>query len=119
MADLGLPYLLQKSPSTTLASQMSMVTRLSHILTTSLQMDTKLATDISLHLRTCLLYTSILPDWSNTTTDKAVPLDIVLVLDQSGSMEYEFTTSSGTYTPMKSSGYSYSGLGNKEYYRCV
>ncbi|MEE0617269.1 vWA domain-containing protein [Intestinibacter bartlettii] len=53
---------------------------------------------------------------TTTTTDKAVPLDIVLVLDQSGSMEYEFTTSSGTYTPMKSSGYSYSGLGNKEYY---
>ena len=55
MADLVFPYLLQKSPSTTLASQMSMVTRLSHILTTSLQMDTKLATDISLHLRTMSL----------------------------------------------------------------
>ena len=55
MADLVFPYLLQKSPSTTLASQMSMVTRLSHILTTSLRMDTKLATDISLHLRTMSL----------------------------------------------------------------
>ena len=41
MADLVFPYLLQKSPSTTLASQMSMVTRLSHILTTLLRMDTK------------------------------------------------------------------------------
>lgn len=29
---------------------------------------------------------------TTTTTEKAVPLDIVLVLDQSGSMKYDFTT---------------------------
>lgn len=29
---------------------------------------------------------------TTTTTEKAVPLDIVLVLDQSGSMDYDFTT---------------------------
>lgn len=52
---------------------------------------------------------------TTTTTEKAVPLDIVLVLDQSGSMKDDFT-SSESYTKQSSKAYSYSNLNNNTYY---
>lgn len=52
---------------------------------------------------------------TTTVTDKAVPLDIVLVLDQSGSMEDGFT--SYTYTKQSSKKYSYNDLTNEVYYK--
>lgn len=50
-----------------------------------------------------------------TTTTEPVPLDIVLVLDQSGSMEYDMKDSD-SYVKMPQRGYSYWSLINKEYY---
>lgn len=52
---------------------------------------------------------------TTTTIQKAVPLDIVLVLDQSGSMADDFT-SNVTYNPVSSKGYSYNDYKDKEYY---
>lgn len=52
---------------------------------------------------------------TTTTTEKPVPLDIVLVLDQSGSMKESFT-SSETYIKQSSKGYTYTEDSNKEYY---
>ena len=52
---------------------------------------------------------------TTATTDKAVPLDIVLVLDQSGSMKNDFT-SSETYNVQTKKEYSYRDLQNGQYY---
>lgn len=52
---------------------------------------------------------------TTTTTEKAVPLDIVLVLDQSGSMADSFT-SSVTYSAIGSQEYNYSNYKDKKYY---
>ncbi|WP_455543006.1 VWA domain-containing protein [Intestinibacter sp.] len=54
---------------------------------------------------------------TTTTVTKSTPLDIVLVLDQSGSMDESFTTGSVSYNAMNSRSYSYSDFrNNTEYY---
>ena len=63
------------------------------------------------------LYTITLETYAtgeSSIVEKGVPVDIVLVLDVSGSMEDEMT--SYTYTARASQGYSYSSYGNNTYY---
>lgn len=51
---------------------------------------------------------------NQTIQETHIPMDIVLVLDVSGSMDKNM--SSYTYSPRGSQGYSYNGYGNSQYY---
>lgn len=54
---------------------------------------------------------------THTVVNKAVPLDIVLVLDVSGSMDQNMgSTSTTTFTARNRQSYSYKNLNNKNYY---
>ncbi|MCD7807961.1 MAG: VWA domain-containing protein [Erysipelotrichaceae bacterium] len=53
---------------------------------------------------------------TTTTTTSSVPLDIVLVVDQSGSMTDTISSTSTSYEALQEQSYTYSSYGSKSYY---